>query len=93
MLLFFLQYRGSIFSMDGLSDLRQFIDLGGIFILSLLMMYGWFKKLSKMDQTLTKILTLLTVLIKESTSFNHVNKVLGDQKKEVVDTINSLIEK
>jgi len=79
--------------MDGLSDLRQFIDLGGIFILSLLMMYGWFKKLSKMDQTLTKILTLLTVLIKESTSFNHVNKVLGDQKKEVVDTINSLIEK
>jgi len=88
-MLFFLQYRDSIFLMDGLSDLRQFIDFGGVFILSLLMMYGWFKKLGKMDQTLTKILTLLTVLIKETTTFNHTTKILGDQKSDVKDTLNS----
>ena len=73
--------------MNGLSDLRHFIDLGGVFILSLLMMYGWFKKLGKMDQTLTKILTLLTIVVKETTTFNHTNKILGDQKSDVKDTL------
>jgi len=75
--------------MDGLSDLRQFIDLGGVFILSLLMMYGWFKKLTKIDRTLMKILTLLTVLIKETTTFNHTSKILGNQKLDVDDTLDS----
>lgn len=79
--------------MTDLTNLRDFIDLGGVFILSLLMMYGWFKKLGKMDQTLTKILTLLTVIVKETTNFNHVDRVLGDHKKEVAETINSSVKK
>jgi len=76
--------------MTELDTLSHFIDLGGVFILALFMMWGWFKKLSKIDTTLTKILTLLTVLIKESTSFNHVNKVLGDQETDVKDTLQSV---
>jgi len=75
--------------MTELSTLASFIDLGGVFILSLFMMYVWFKKLGKIDTTLTKILTLLTVVVKESTSFNHVNKVLGEHKTEVKETLKS----
>jgi len=75
--------------MTELSTLASFIDLGGVFILSLFMMYMWFKKLGKIDTTLTKILTLLTVVVKESTSFNHVNKVLGEHKTEVKETLKS----
>ena len=75
--------------MTEISTLASFIDLGGVFILSLFMMYMWFKKLGKIDTTLTKILTLLTVVVKESTTFNHVNKVLGNQKTEVKDTLKS----
>ena len=76
--------------MTELSTLSHFIDLGGVFILSLLMMWMWYKKLGKMDTTLTKILTLLTVVVKESTSFNHVNRVLGDHKTEVKETLKSV---
>jgi len=75
--------------MTELSTLASFIDLGGVFILSLFMMYVWFKKLGKIDTTLTKILALLTVVVKESTSFNHVNKVLGEHKTEVKETLKS----
>ena len=88
-ILFFFRYRGSLFLMTELDTLSHFIDLGGVFILSLFMMYMWFKKLGKIDITLTKILTLLSVIVKESTTFNHTNKILGDQKADVKDVLRS----
>lgn len=79
--------------MDGLSDLRNFIDLGGVFILALALLYGWFKKLDKIEDGLTKILALLTILTKQLTKFNDVEDVLGNKKEVVEKTLNSSIKK
>ena len=75
--------------MFDLTDLKSFIDLGASFIFSCLLLWIMFKKLDGIETTLTKVLTLLTVVVKESTTFNHVNKVLGDQKSDVKDTLKS----
>ena len=76
--------------MFDLSDLKSFIDLGSSFIFSCLLLWIVFKKLDGIETTLTKVLTLLTVIVKESTTFNHVNKVLGNQETSVKDTLKSV---
>jgi len=57
--------------------LRDFIDLGGTFILALVLLLSVVKRLSNMEELLVKCLTLLTVLTKTQTNFNGVEKVLG----------------
>jgi len=75
--------------MFDLNDLKSFVDLGASFIFSCLLLWIMFKKLDGIETSLTKVLTLLTVIVKESTNFNHTYKVLGDQKTEVKDTLQS----
>ena len=72
-----------------LSDLKTFIDLGASFIICVILLWIMVKKLDGIETTLTKMLTLLTVVVKESTGFNHVDKVLGSQKTDVKDTLES----
>jgi len=73
--------------MSELSVLKDFLDLGGTFILALVLLWFVVKKLDCIDQTLTKVLTLLTILTKAQTSFNGVEGVLGKDGEKVAETI------
>jgi len=73
--------------LDELSTLKDFIDLGGVFILALVLLYGWFKKFDSIEDKLVKILTLLTVLTKSNTNFNGIDKVLNKDGEKVAETI------
>jgi hypothetical protein len=67
--------------------LKSFVDLGGVFILALLMFYLLDRKTSVLDDKLDKILALLVVLTRAHTDFNHVDKLLGDQSEKVNEII------
>lgn len=67
--------------------IKQAMDYGGVFAITILLMWGWFKKLDKIDDSLVKVLALLTVLIKEQTTFNHVGKILDNSKEKVTQTL------
>jgi len=70
-----------------ISSLKDFVDLGGTFILALVMLYCHVKQLSSMDEKLTKVLTLLAILTKTQTNFNGIDKVLGKDGENVAKTI------
>jgi hypothetical protein len=73
--------------MIDLTTLKDFLDLGGTFILALVVIYGYFKQLNGIDEKLVKILTLLTILTKTQTNFNGVGGVLGKDGDKVAKTI------
>lgn len=79
--------------MVDLNQLYNFIDLGGIFILSIFLCYLLVKKFDGMEDKLAKILALLTILVKQTTKFNDVEDVLGADKTKVEQYLNSSIKK
>ncbi len=67
--------------------LKEFVDLGGVFILALVVIYLQQRKLDIIEEQNIKILTLLSVLVKSVTNFNGVDKVLGNSGEAVVNSI------
>lgn len=75
--------------MIDLSQLKDFLDLGGVFILAVILLQQFSKKMDLMEDKLVKILTLLTVLVKQTTRFNDVENVLGSDKEKVEMKLNA----
>ena len=73
--------------LEELSALKDFSDLGGVFILALVLLYMQFRFNSSIEGKLIKILTLLAILVKTNTNFNGVEKVLGKDGDKVAQTI------
>ena len=73
--------------MIDLNSLKDFLDLGGTFILALVLLWCGIKKLDGIDDKLTRMLTLLAILTKAQTNFNGVDKVIGEDGQKVADII------
>lgn len=73
--------------MNELTALKDFLDLGGTFVLALVLLYCGMKRLDLVNDKLTKVLTLLSVLVKVQTNFNGVEKVLGKDLEKVEELI------
>ena len=67
--------------------LKDFIDLGGTFILALVFIFSFGKKLDKIENQLIKVLTLLSVTVKSTSRFNGVETVLGTDGDKVADVL------
>ena len=80
-----------------LADLTHFVDLGGIFILALIILNTLNKKVDSIEDKLTKILTLLLVLAKLNAKIDGVENILGDDYSSISSKIHesgiSLLEK
>lgn len=70
-----------------ISALKDFVDLGGVFILALVILYFQGRQLESIKDMLVKVLTLLAIVTKAQTNFNGVDKVLGQDGDKVADTI------
>ena len=70
-----------------ISDLKSFIDLGGVFLLALIMCYQQYKFFNNIEDKLIKILTLLTIVTKTTTNFNGVETVLNKDGRKIADQI------
>jgi hypothetical protein len=73
--------------MEELSVLKNFMEMGGVFVLALILAYGWLKKFDSIEDKLVKMLTLLAILVKTNTNFNGIESVLDNDAKKVADKI------
>ena len=70
-------------------DLGVLLDKGFAVCVALILLYILFTKLSAIDSTLTKVLTLLSVLVHKTTDFNDVENVLGSHSGKVTSLLDS----
>jgi len=75
-----------------ITDIQPLLDYGFAIVVSLVLLTKFFNKLDSMEDKLVKILTLLTVVVKGTTEFNHVDKVLGSDHEKVSSTIDSAVD-
>ena len=71
-----------------ISDLKTFLDLGGTFILALVVIYYYGKKLDNVENLLTKIIALLYLNHSQHGSKDDADKILGEN---VLTEVNKLL--
>jgi len=71
-----------------LSDLKNFLDLGGTFILALVVIYYYGKKLDNIENLLTKVIALIYLNHSQHGLKEDADKVLGEN---VLTEVNKLL--
>ena len=67
-----------------LTDLKQFIDLGGVFVLAMVLLNQWGARFNQIEDKLTRVIALLCLAIKDKVSNEEIEKVLSAKELEVV---------
>jgi hypothetical protein len=67
-----------------LTDLKQFIDLGGVFVLAMVLLNQWGTRFNQIEDKLTRVIALLCLAIKDKVSNEEIEKVLSAKELEVV---------
>ena len=67
--------------------LKDFLDLGGTFILALVLLYMGGSKLDKIDSQLAKLITLVSMVVNSSGHKDKLNKVLDDKELKDVSSL------
>jgi hypothetical protein len=70
-----------------ITDLKQFIDLGGVFILAFVLLQQWGSRFNQLEDKLTRIIALLCLAIKDKVSNDEIENVLTKKELEVVKPI------
>lgn len=74
------------FSMN-ISDLAHFIDLGGVFILAMLLINAWNSRFEKMEEKLTRLIALVVLSLKGRITDEQVINTLSSKELEVMDKL------
>jgi len=74
------------FSMN-ISDLAHFVDLGGVFILAMLLINAWNSRFEKMEDKLTRLIALVVLSLKGRITDEQVVNTLSSKELEVMDKL------
>ena len=74
------------FSMN-ISDLARFIDLGGVFILAMLLINAWNSRFEKMEEKLTRLIALVVLSLKGKITDEQIINVLSQKELEIMKNI------
>ena len=74
------------FSMN-IADLSHFIDLGGVFILAMLLINAWNSRFEKMEDKLTRLIALVVLSLKGRITDEQVINTLSSKELEVMDKL------
>lgn len=74
------------FSMN-ISDLAHFVDLGGVFILAMLLINAWNSRFEKMEEKLTRLIALVVLSLKGRITDEQVINTLSSKELEVMDKL------
>lgn len=69
------------------TNLRQFVDLGGVFVLALVLLYQWGSRFDHIEDKMTRIITLLCLAIKDKVPDEKIVEILNEKELEVVKQI------
>ena len=67
-----------------LTDLKQFIDLGGVFCLAMVLLNQWGTRFTAIEDKLTRMMSLLCLAIKDKVSDEQIENVLSEKELKVV---------
>jgi hypothetical protein len=65
-------------------DLKQFIDLGGVFILAMVLLNQWGTRFTAIEDKLTRMMALLCLAIKDKVSNQKIENVLSVKELKVI---------
>ena len=72
------------------NDLKGFIDLGGVFILALVMMRSLNSKLDKIVTATDKLLVVVLLIGQKTIGGNPITSVIDKEHAEIKDMLNDL---
>lgn len=70
-----------------IADLSHFIDLGGVFILAMLLINAWNSRFEKMEDKLTRLIALVVLSLKGKITDEQVINTLSSKELEVMDKL------
>ena len=70
-----------------IADLSHFIDLGGVFILAMLLINAWNSRFEKMEEKLTRLIALVVLSLKGRITDEQVINTLSSKELEVMDKL------
>ena len=70
-----------------IADLSHFIDLGGVFILAMLIINAWNSRFEKMEEKLTRLIALVVLSLKGKITDDQVVNALSPKELEVVQKL------
>lgn len=70
-----------------LADLRQFIDLGGVFVLALVLLNQWGSRFSHIEDKLTRMIALLVLAIANEVPAGKIQEILSEKELKIVNTL------
>ena len=74
------------FSMN-ISDLTHFVDLGGVFILAMLLINAWNSRFEKMEEKLTRLIALVVLSLKGKITDEQIINVLSQKELEIMKNL------
>ena len=69
-----------------IADLRQFIDLGGVFILAIVLLNQWGSRFNGLEDKMTRVIALLCLAIQEKVPVSKIEEILTEKELKVVHT-------
>ena len=70
-----------------ISDLSHFVDLGGVFILAMLLINAWNSRFEKMEDKLTRLIALVVLSLKGKITDEQIINVLSQKELEIMKNI------
>jgi len=70
-----------------ITDLRQFIDLGGVFILAMVLLNQWGTRFNQIEEKLTRLIALVCLAISKDVPIEKIEDILNEKELEVVKQI------
>ena len=67
-----------------LTDLKQFIDLGGVFILAIVLLNQWGSRFSALEDKMTRVIAILILAISDKVPADKIEEILTKKELEVV---------
>lgn len=68
-----------------IAQLKDFLDLGGVFVLSAILIYLFGIRLDRIENTNQKIIALLMLLMPDSTNHDKIKQILDENDLKVIE--------
>jgi len=70
-----------------LIELKEFIDLGGVFILAMVLLKVWGDRLSSIEDKMTRVIVLLSLSLEGQVGAAKITSILNEKELKVIQEL------
>lgn len=70
-----------------LTELKGFIDLGGVFILAMVLLKVWGDRLSNIEDKMTRVIVLLSLSLEGQVGAAKITSILNEKELKVIQEL------